>query len=49
MIVPNILMRDRNSPYAFTSKQMGRYDTESSLRDSTVANVWVSPGQRADT
>jgi hypothetical protein len=49
VIVPNMLMRDRNSPYAFTAKQMGRYDTESSLRDSTVANVWVSPGQRADT
>jgi Protein of unknown function with HXXEE motif len=49
VIVPNMLMRDRNSPYAFTPKQLGRYDTESSLRDSTVANVWVSPGQRADT
>jgi hypothetical protein len=49
VIVPNMLMRDRNSPYAFTAKQMGRYDTGSSLRDSTVANVWVSPGQRADT
>src|ERR1700744_784752 len=44
-----MLMRDRNSPYTFTPRQMGRYDTESNLRDSTVANVWVSPGQRADT
>jgi len=49
VIVSNMLMRDRNSPYAFTAKQIGRYDTESSLRDNTVANVWVSPGQRADT
>ena len=44
-----MLMRDRNSPYPFTTRQMSRYDTESNLRDSTVANVWVSPGQRADT
>ena len=26
VVVPNMLMRDRNSPYAFTAKQMGRYD-----------------------
>jgi len=26
VIVPNMAMRDRNSPYAFTAKQMGRYD-----------------------
>ncbi len=24
--VPNMVLRDRNSPYAFTAKQMGRYD-----------------------
>ena len=24
--VPNMVMRDRNSPYAFTAKQMGSYD-----------------------
>jgi len=26
--VPNMVMRDRNSPYAFTAKQMGPYDIE---------------------
>jgi hypothetical protein len=26
--VPNLVMRDRNSPYAFTAKQMGPYDVE---------------------
>ena len=26
LVVPNMLMRDRNTPYAFTGKQMGRYD-----------------------
>jgi hypothetical protein len=24
--VPNMVMRDPNSPYAFTAKQMGPYD-----------------------
>jgi hypothetical protein len=28
--VPNMVMRDRNSPYAFTAKQMGPYDVEAS-------------------
>jgi hypothetical protein len=27
--VPNMVMRGRNSPYAFTAKQMGPYDVES--------------------
>jgi hypothetical protein len=26
VVVPNMVMRDRNSPYAFTAKQMGPYD-----------------------
>jgi hypothetical protein len=53
MAVPTMVMRDPNSPYAFTAKQMGRYDVSAfsdvSFWDKTVANVWVSPGQRADT
>jgi hypothetical protein len=32
--VPNILMRDKNSPYAFTTEQMGRYDTEDTDQDA---------------
>ncbi len=28
--VPNMVMRDRNSPYAFTAKQIGPYDVEAS-------------------
>jgi hypothetical protein len=28
VVVPNMVMRDRNSPYAFTAKQMGPYDVE---------------------
>jgi hypothetical protein len=49
-VVPNLVMRDRNSPYAFTAKQMGRYDVSfSNFCDKAVAKVWVSPGQRADT
>jgi hypothetical protein len=26
VVVPNMVMRDRNSPYVFTAKQMGHYD-----------------------
>jgi len=26
VVVPNMVMRDRNSPYGFTAKQMGPYD-----------------------
>jgi hypothetical protein len=28
VVVPNMVMRDPNSPYAFTGKQMGPYDVE---------------------
>ncbi len=28
VVVPNMVMPDRNSPYAFTGKQMGPYDVE---------------------
>jgi hypothetical protein len=30
--VPNLVMWDPNSPYAFTSKQMGPYDTVATPR-----------------
>ena len=28
VVIPNIAMRDRNSPYSFTGKQMGPYDVD---------------------
>ena len=35
---PNILMRDKNSPHAFTTAQMGRYDTQDSTDDRGQAH-----------
>jgi hypothetical protein len=34
--VPNMVMRDRNSPYAFTAKQMGPYDVEAGSVSESV-------------
>jgi hypothetical protein len=31
---PNILMRDKDSPHAFTAAQMGRHDTEDTDPDA---------------
>jgi hypothetical protein len=31
---PNFLMRDKNSPHAFTTAQMGRYDTHDAARNT---------------
>ena len=28
LVVPNLVMRDKNSPYEFTAAQMGPYDTD---------------------
>lgn len=34
--VPNMVMRDRNSPYAFTAKQMGPYDVQAGSAAESV-------------
>jgi hypothetical protein len=35
---PNLLMRDKNSPHAFTAAQMGRHDTEDTGQNAEEAS-----------
>jgi hypothetical protein len=34
---PNLVMRDKNSPYAFTAAQMGHHDVPDPAGDTTEA------------